>query len=246
MIADVDASLRALLSGCIADEKATITFDTPSDEWAAKLKGPTVNLLLYDVREDLDGRKADWEDVRGDNGRVVGRQPPPRRYQLSYFVSAWDKTAEAEHHLLSEILRTIPGREIIPFEYLEGVLATQEMPVVLQVGIPGQGAGMRMPEIWSALGVRPKAAMELVVLAPLRPEIDTVVAPPAEEMALGMSRERTAHRPLRPPKGSREEREAAREQGEAPAEEVEEGVPGLPGGKRWAGFKFFEKGPDDE
>jgi len=250
VIEDVDGSLRKLLSESISDERAVVSFDAPTQEWASKLKGPVVNLFLYDVREDLDGRRADWDDVRSAEGRVVGRQPPARRYALSYFVSAWSANAEEEHHLLSEIIRTVPQREIIPYECLEGVLAEQEMPVVIQVGIPGQGAGMRAGEMWSALGVPPRASMELVVLAPFRPPLVTEVAPPAEEMSLGVSRQRGGPG-MRAPKGSLEDRlkadaEAAAGRGKKGGTPAEgEGVPGLPRGKRWAGFRISERHEDE-
>ena len=247
MIADVDASLRALLSQAIVDEDATVSFDAPSSKWAEARKGAVLNLFLYDVREDLDGRKADWDDVRDPvSGRVVSRQPPPRRYTLSYFASAWAASAEEEHHLLSEVIATVPQREIIPPEFLQGSLAAQEMPVVIQLGVPGQGAGIRSGEMWAALGVPPRAAMELVVTAPYIPPVVTDIAPAAEQMALGLSRERGGPR-MHPPTGSLEERVAREDTPEALAKQADDeaapgaGVPGLPRGKRWAGFRIVER-----
>lgn len=241
MIADVDASLKALLSGAIADEKAVISFDAPTEEWANKLKGAVVNLFLYDIQEDLDGRKADWDDIRDERGRVIARQPPARRYRLTYFVSAWASTAEEQHHLLSEILRTVPQREIIPYELLVGTLKEQEMPVVLQVGVPGQGAGASAPHMWDALGIPPRAAVELVVIAPLKPVADTDLAPPADTMSLGVSRERGGPR-MRPPKGPMTDREAevaAADKGKGEVEETDDALAERQ--KRWAGFRISER-----
>jgi hypothetical protein len=248
VIADVDASLKKLLSGAIEDEKAVISFDAPTEEWANKLKAPVVNLFLYDIQEDLDGRKADWDDIRDERGRVIARQPPPRRYRLTYFVSAWASTAEEQHHLLSEILRTVPQREIVPYECLHGTLAEQEMPVVLQVGVPGQGAGASAPQMWDALGIPPRAAVELVVIAPLKPAADTDIAPAADTMSLGISRERGGPR-MRPPTGTLEERAAAEaaaaeeeKKGKGKAKDQGEGEDALAERqKRWAGFRISER-----
>lgn len=190
MIHDVDGSLRSLLTRSFPDKAPAIAFDAPTAEWAAAQRGPALSFFLYDIREDLDGRAADWDDVRDERGRVIGRQPPPRRYQLSYLVTAWgNKSAEAEHELLSTVLRSVPERELIPDEDLQGSLAGITAPVLVRVGIPTAGAGAQGWELLSALGVPPRASLEFVVLAPLFAPMVTDIAPPAEEIKLGLSRE---------------------------------------------------------
>src|SRR2546428_10505760 len=84
MIQDVDESLRALVKKeGLNGSKAEIAFDAPNKEWAARRNTPTVDLYLYDIREDLDRREIAWEDVRGQDGLVTERRPPPRRFKLS-------------------------------------------------------------------------------------------------------------------------------------------------------------------
>ena len=90
VVDDVDAALAALFAASKAkDQKLACAFDTPTPEWAAKVKSPTLNLFLVQIDENLDARPGAWTDVRDDNGQTIGRQPPLRRYDLRYLLSAW-------------------------------------------------------------------------------------------------------------------------------------------------------------
>ena len=146
-----------------------------------------VNLFLYDVREDLDGQSSDEVDVRDGDGRVVARQRPPRKYQLSYLASAWCGDAEVEHELLGAILATVPNEQAIPESHLGGRLLEQGLPVRIKVGTPVTGANTW--DLWAALGTPPRTAVEIVVTATLVPELSTELAPPAVEMELGVKKE---------------------------------------------------------
>ena len=190
MLDDVDRSLASFLEGRLAQEKVTISFEAPTADWAERVAraGPTVDLFLHDVREDLTARTADWDDVRGPDGRVLGRQPSPRRYLLSYLVSVWAGDAVAEHRLLGMVLEAVLERELIPPELLQGRLAEQEMPVMLQVAV----RDIPTPEafdIWSSLGTPLRSSLGLLVAAPMVPALWTDLARPAERLDLGVARE---------------------------------------------------------
>ena len=72
MLADLDESLRELLKrelGRHGFDGVDIVFDAPTKEWAAGLSSPTVNLFLYDLRENLEKRDSAWQEDRS-NGRA--------------------------------------------------------------------------------------------------------------------------------------------------------------------------------
>ena len=53
MIHDVDATLRAIIERDVLNGPGVeLSFDAPTKEWAAKLSLPTINVFLYDIRED--------------------------------------------------------------------------------------------------------------------------------------------------------------------------------------------------
>ena len=55
MITDVDEALRELLLQEIAikGNEVDIKFDQPKREWSSRLNKPTINLFLFDLRENL-------------------------------------------------------------------------------------------------------------------------------------------------------------------------------------------------
>jgi hypothetical protein len=230
---DVDRSLGSFLGQRLAEEKVTISFDAPTADWVERRTGPTIDLFLHDVREDLTARTADWDDVRGADGRILGRQPPPRRYLLSYLVSAWADDAVAEHRLLGLILEAVLERESIPPELLEGRLAHQEMPVMLQAAV----RDLPTPEafdIWSSLGTPLRSSLGLLVAAPLVPELSTELAPLAERLDLGIAKEDPET--IAPKAGGRRRPSQAAGDGDG-------GGP-VPVGrvvKRWEGIRITEK-----
>ncbi|MGI9063197.1 MAG: Pvc16 family protein, partial [Pseudonocardiaceae bacterium] len=58
MIHEVDEALRRLVRGeALAGSDVDVVFDAPTKDWAARRNAPTVNLYLYDIREDLRRRE---------------------------------------------------------------------------------------------------------------------------------------------------------------------------------------------
>ena len=116
---------------------AAVRFEPPTPDWSSTLKRPTVDLFLYDVIEDTDRRSADWEDHRGDDGRVIGRQPPVRYYRLSYLVSAWGKSTEDEHAVaLRRDARLSRRRGARRPSSARGSLAEEESRVLVRLCLP--------------------------------------------------------------------------------------------------------------
>ncbi len=213
MIDDVASSLLALLRSSIPETEAAVRFEPPTPGWAATLNGPCIDLFLHDVVEDMEARSGDWTDVRDGEGRVVARQPPLRHYRLSYLVSAWGPSAEAEHRLLGRVLRTVAEADTIPAALLTGSLLEAGAPVQVALAQPGPSR-LRPHELWSALSSPPRPSFELVVNAPVRPAPITDVAAAPETVSLGVSRQRRPHSggglaPCPPPESAPEPEERA-------------------------------------
>lgn len=185
MIADADRSLANFL-GSVLDSGTAVTFETPTDEWAKAVKRPAVSCFLHRVVEDIGRRNADWADERGPDGRVGARQPPVRHYQLHYQVSAWAKSVDEEHRLLGRVMEGCLIGEIVTAEHLAGVLEGEEQPLLVRLGVPVPNPGPQAHDVWSSLGMPLRASLELTLVAPLRPALNTDIAPPAEELTLGM------------------------------------------------------------
>jgi hypothetical protein len=167
MIQDVDESLRALVKrDALNGSKADIAFDAPTREWSARRNTPTVDLYLYDIREDLEQRETMWEDVRGDKGHIVSRRAPPRRFKLSYLVTAWTQRPEDEHRLLSDLLSCFLRHQKIPDDVISGGLKESGQSVYLTIALPPP-QDRSISDVWSALGGELKPSLDLVVNAPV-------------------------------------------------------------------------------
>ena len=205
MIEDVDAALEALVRTVVPTAEAGVDFGAPSLEWAGSLAKPCVNLFLHHLEEQRSGRGADAEDVRDESGRVVARRAPVRRYRLSYLVSTWPggragRASSADHKLLDRILRVVAETDTLPASLLTGSFVEGAVHVDLALGEPSE-ARVRPHDLWSALGVPPRAGLDLVVSAPLVPTRLSEVAAPAERIDLVASR--TATPPARARGGSK-------------------------------------------
>jgi hypothetical protein len=184
MIQDVDESLRALVKrDALNGSKADIAFDAPNKEWSSRRNTPTVDLYLYDIREDLEQREVMWEDIRGNsqNSRLITeRRPPPRRFKLSYLVTAWTQRPEDEHRLLSALLACFLRNQTMPADILSGALAQARQPITLNIALPPP-QDRSISDVWSALGGELKASLDLVVNAPFEVKVAIPAGPPVLE-----------------------------------------------------------------
>lgn len=166
MISQVDDALRALVKQGARDAGVEVVFDAPTKDWAARRNAPTVNLYLYDIREDIRRRERGWLEDRNDAGVVVARRPVPRYFKLSYLVTAWTQRPEDEHRLLDTLLRSFLLHEALPDEVVTGELAETGLPVPLSVGMPPP-EDRAFADVWSALGGELKPSLDVVVTAPI-------------------------------------------------------------------------------
>ena len=204
MIHDVDESLRALVKrDALNGSGVDVAFDAPTREWVAKRNAPVVDMYLYDIREDTTRRQTSWEDVRDESGRVTGRRLPPRRYRLSYLVTAWTARPEDEHRLLSSLLACLVQHEYMPAEVLAGSLEGEETPVLITVALPPT-EDRSIADTWSAMGGELKPSLDVVITAPMNIDRALAAGPPvleqprlsvvstAEPAAAGTKRDRSS------------------------------------------------------
>lgn len=181
MIHEVDESLRLLMrQEALQGTDIDILFETPTKEWASRRNTPTIDVFLYDIREDIGRREEGVIDIRGEDGRVVGRRRPPRYYKLSYLVTAWTQRPEDEHRLLSACMSALLKHGELPKELLVGSLKELGLVIMVNIALPPP-QDRSISDIWTALGGELKPSLELVVVAPLETHFPIHVGPPLTE-----------------------------------------------------------------
>jgi hypothetical protein len=164
VIRDLSLALRAMLTqpGIPADlAAAQIAFDRPGETFTPGQT--TVDLFLYDIRENLELRSAE-PTIERINGQAV-RHPPPLRVACTYLVTAWPvggtEVTLQEHRLLGQTLQVFARHPTIPAAFLQDSLEGQQPPLPL---VTSRTDGLKEPaEFWSALGGRLRPSLSVTV-----------------------------------------------------------------------------------
>jgi Pvc16 N-terminal domain len=181
MIYEVDQVLRDLVrQEALPGSDVEIVFDAPTKDWASRRNTPTIDIYLYDIREDLRRRERGMINDYDSTGRIVERHLPPRYFKLSYLVTAWTQRPEDEHRLLSLLLACFLRHDAIPAEMLEGQLAEIALPVSMTVGLPPP-EDRGFADVWSALGGELKPSLDLVIATPIDTGQRRPAGPPVTE-----------------------------------------------------------------
>ncbi len=180
MIHEISKALESLVERDAVDGAGVeVVFDAPTKEWASRRNTPTVDLYLYDIREDPRRRSAGNYQDRDEGGVLRATMELPRYFRLSYLATAWTQRPEDEHRLLAALLSVFIRQRVIPEEMLTGSLASLGIPVLLEVAKPPP-ENRQISEVWTSLGGELKASLDLVITAPMTFEPMPVSAPPAE------------------------------------------------------------------
>jgi hypothetical protein len=164
---EVDETLRGIVKrDVINGSDVEVVFDAPTKDWASRRNTPTIDIYLYDIREDLKRRQAGVIDVLDDEGRITGRRTMPRIFKLSYLVTAWTQRAEDEHRLLSSMLACFLRHDRIPVDWLTGSLQDNGWPLDTTIALPPP-EDRALSDVWSALGGELKPSLDLVVTTPI-------------------------------------------------------------------------------
>jgi hypothetical protein len=167
VIDEVDDALRTLLNrDTYGGTDVEVVFDAPTREWSSRRRSPTVDLYLYDIREDMRRREVGRLEHRAGGREVVQRTEPPRWYKLCYILTAWTNRPEDEHRLLSAAMRSLVQYESIPADLVSGSLSDIGLPVPISCGVPPPEE-RALSDVWSALGGDLKPSLDVVVIAPL-------------------------------------------------------------------------------
>jgi hypothetical protein len=178
VIHDVDQALRALIRrDAVAEADVDVVFDAPTKDWAGRRNAPTVDVYLYDIREDMRRRERGQVNEYDGNGRVIGRHLPPRHFKLSYLVTAWTQRPEDEHRLLSSLLACFLLHDAIPADLLGPSIVDLGLPVPLSVGLPPP-EDRAFADVWSALGGELKPSLDVVVTTPVPTGQQPFTGPP--------------------------------------------------------------------
>jgi uncharacterized protein DUF4255/carboxypeptidase family protein len=140
---------------------AAIIFDRPSDTLAPAQT--SVDLFLYDIRENLDLRLNEVTSTRVGNQIIT--HPAPLRLACSYLATAWPVGGVdlplQEQRLLSQVLVVLSHYPMIPNTFLQGTLFGQAPPLPMVALHPD--ALKNLAEFWSSLGTKIKPSLTVTV-----------------------------------------------------------------------------------
>lgn len=168
MLADLDDTLRHLLTAeiPIRNSEIDVKFDQPKREWSARLSKPTINLFLYDMRENVLLKRQQFDMTRHD-GRTATQQRSAYRLDFTYMITSWAAQPEDEHRLMSRTLQALFKFPTLPASRLRGKLRRQPYPIPLQLARHDKLTNPA--ELWSALDNELRPGTSLIITLALNP-----------------------------------------------------------------------------
>jgi Pvc16 N-terminal domain/Carboxypeptidase regulatory-like domain len=163
MINDLDETLKQLLiqKAELDPSEVDISFDIPTRDWSTPVTRPTVNLYLYDIRENRQLRELDWDEEPSRNGHIT-RKRLPVRIDVSYMVTCWTSASEDQHRLLWRVLETFFRNSPLPDDTLQGQMKNLLRPARTEVAQP-DGILKNVSDFWGALENQLRPAINVVV-----------------------------------------------------------------------------------
>jgi hypothetical protein len=162
-------------------------FTVPDQDWRTKVKAGTgmrLNIYLYEIRENRNFRRAEWDSIALPNRTVVLSQPPTY-LDCHYLISAWSSAEDSEmtspvldeHQTLSEAMRVLlRNPDVVPGAIgLGGGDVFKNAHVYLTVAPPEPPRVLN--DFWSTMQLAWRPAVMLVVTAPLDVLLDSPPSP---------------------------------------------------------------------
>lgn len=176
MISELDEAIKKLIitKGELDPSQIEIEFDAPDREWSASVSKPTVNIYLYDIRENFQLRGTEWV-LNHNNDGTATRKKSPSRIDLSYLITVWANDVSDEHRLLWHVMATLFRYPELPDDVLSGDLVDHIYPIKTSTAQP-DGLFNNPSDFWAALDNKIKASIYYVVTLPLDREM-TFTAP---------------------------------------------------------------------
>jgi len=194
MIRDLSTTLQAILTDPSLAvpfpelSRVLIAFDRPDDGF--KPAQTTVDLFLFDVRENLELRSNEPKIERLNGQAVIHRAP--MRVACTYLITAWPVGGPdlvlQEQRLLTQTLQVLSTYPRIPASFLKGKLVGQEPPLPMIASHPDE---LKNPaEFWTAIGNKMRASVTATVTIGI--EVFAPVTAPIAKTGLVRLGERTA------------------------------------------------------
>ncbi|MEI7847244.1 MAG: DUF4255 domain-containing protein [Chloroflexota bacterium] len=178
MIPDVDEALHKLLNLeiPIKDNEIDVLYDQPKRDWASRISKPTINLFLFDIRENLRLRGSEqFTRIDREDGTVELRRNPVRM-DFRYLLTVWIKDAEDEHLLLASALMGLLRNPFLPAYCLSEQLKIQPVPIPLEVANfpPEAGPVDKFTDLWGVLDNEMRPGIILTITLSLDPYLPLV------------------------------------------------------------------------
>jgi hypothetical protein len=203
MIDDIDEALRQLLIRDlpIKSNEVDIAFNQPKREWSSRISRPTLNLYLYDVRENAKLRQHTpiFEVERTQDGKLVSQRPRAIRIDLMYMVTAWATDPGDEHRLLSRSMMTFLRHRAMPADLVPE--AFNEIGTMVPIDVAQRDMLEKPTDLWGVMDNEMRPAYGLRLTVAFNPHTPTVTpAVRSAKVGLGQS-ERPADTTLSAPDG---------------------------------------------
>ncbi len=171
MFGDLDKSIENLLK---MEFGASLPFDLSfaiPDKEFAPVSGTrnTLDVYLYDIRDNRDLRTVEPSLVRNPDG-TVDKVYPPARIKVTYCITAWSPAeatpgippAQDEHALLGYVLRVLLKYPELPSQVLAGSLAGQ-VPLPPTSAVIPIVPDKSSSDFWSAIGGQLRPSLDYTV-----------------------------------------------------------------------------------
>jgi archaellin len=164
MLPELHEALKELiyLEGRIDRSEVDIAFEAPTKDFVDKLPRPTIDLYLVEMHENVELRQAQFQASRTNgHGQLRAR---PKRLDLRYLVTALTTNPEDAFRLLWRAVGVLMRTPELPAGMFPAELHL-EAPIVTKVAQPDNG--MKLVDVWSAVGTEPRPAFSYVVTVPV-------------------------------------------------------------------------------
>lgn len=163
MIDALDRSLEKFLRRVVPLESSQVdvVFGAPDKDWSAQRARPAVGMFLHSISPAPSRAAAGVRTLRESDTIERARDLPIMA--MRYLITVWVADPSDEHRLLGQILRAVASHNSLPAEDREPELMDLWGPVTLS--LIGE-AERTVFEMWTALGVSPRAAIDLTVYIP--------------------------------------------------------------------------------
>ena len=170
MLADLDETLRKLLIDelPVKNGEIEISFDQPKRDWSSRISKPTVNLFLYDVRENNVLRRHNWERLNHASEQELAQMKrTPMRVDCSYVLTVWAADPADEHRLLTRCMLALFRYPTLPDHRLVGSL--HNPPYEIQAKLAQHDKLENPTDLWNVLDNELRPSIPYVVTLALDP-----------------------------------------------------------------------------